>query len=94
MTSKFVDEEKKDFSEVNLNSEIKISEKKPLKSILSTYLKEKTDEKAVKKSQEEFFNIKNKNNKTKTSFEVLFDLQNRFSKAYKETQNEKFNKNN
>ena len=72
-----------------------ITEKKPLKDVLSSYLEKKQNEKSLKKVKKDFSDIKTRFNETKTSFETLRDIQETIKNAYnnlekneKETKNE------
>ena len=80
MSSNFVEEQK---NELSNNSEKQVCEKKPLRNVLSSYMKKKNlDEKSMRKMKKEFSDIKNNMNEAKNSFETLMGIQEKLSGLY------------
>lgn len=83
MSSNFVEEQKNELSSLLNKNEKELFEKKTLRKVLSSYMKQKNlDEKSKEKMKREFLAIKNNMNEAKTSFETLMDIQKKLSKAY------------
>ena len=83
MSSKFVEQQNEELSQLLNDTEKVLSEKKPLRNVLSSYMKtNQINEKSIKKVKKEFLDIKNNMNEAKTSFETLMDIQKKLSKVY------------
>ncbi len=90
MNSELSLEEKEILSDLLNKKESSVSEKKPLRSVLSKFLDGKQiDEDVSKKLKEKFSDIKLDMNEAKTSYDALMEIQKKLSKAYKDLKNEK-----
>ncbi len=89
MSSKFVEEQKNELSRLLNDTEKKMFEKKTLRKVLSSYMKQQhLDQKSIEKMKKEFLDIKNNMNEAKNGFETLMDIQRKLSKVYKKLNEE------
>jgi len=98
VSQNFVKEKEQVLAELLREQQGAFSEKKPIKKVLSSYMKKKPiNENSMKKMNKDFLDIKDNMHKARTSFETLMEIQKKLSKVYndlneKEDENKKTKK--